>query len=101
MSGELMHVFHQLGGIFCHGSAAHALPHRNANAGGFALEGTQHQAAVFHHIKTGPVNIRQVFPQQRSSVGHIGQRVPLAFGQGRQLGVHQAVHCLFFISCHG
>ena len=69
MSGEFMDIINQLCLFLRHSGAANAPAHRNFNTGRLALERPQHKNSVFHFVKTGPVDLREILPKQCGSVG--------------------------------
>ena len=54
VAGEQMYIIYPLGCVLRHRCAADAFAHRDPDAGGLSLEGTQHQDPVGHFIKTHP-----------------------------------------------
>ena len=82
MSGELVHVTHQLGCTRCGCVAADPLAQCNAHAGRFALERTNHQLDAVKEIEPRPVEIRQGMKYQRREVCGIGDAIAFTGHQG-------------------
>src|SRR6476659_8781313 len=91
VSGKGVDIVHTLYLPGRGGGAADALAERDTNAGGPALERSEHQLAANVAVEAGPVEVRHAFPDQRGRIGHIGDAVRLpgdqAFERRCQIGI--------------
>ena len=71
MARESVNVIYKLCPILRHRRSAHAPAYLNFDAGRLALKRPQHQQAVLHQVKAGPVEVRQGVVQQRSGIGEV------------------------------
>ena len=85
VSGERMHVIDALGRAGARRGAADALVQRDADAGGQALERTDHKFPAVVEIEADPVEVGQGVVDQRGEVGGVGDAVGLAGQQSARL----------------
>ena len=88
-----MNIKNQLRPVFRHCRSADPAPDRDLYAGRFALKGTKDQNAIFHPIKSGPVEIVQRVIEKGRRVSKTRDFVRHPMDQCRKLLVQRLIIC--------